>query len=191
MSLLAADSSSYQPMFTGREDADDMTEKKSNRRGRQEYKRRTKFMLEGVRQELYDLQRENKALRLMVKEHIKPLNLAERILVESEAPPVDMFLMSSVLMDDEQQYAMSKVSEEETRNRHRREQKKIVEENRKEELVNRQKEHGIPKVLSVPHFVDVKAEVRGKIKAERRFSASFHSDTVDSLAVALSGDFAF
>jgi len=92
---------------------DDATQKKSNvrmNRGIEDHTNkfrsniRSKFLLEAVRQELLDLQRENEMLRIIVREHIRPLDLAEEILAQAEAPPVDIYLKSSILMDDEDQF---------------------------------------------------------------------------------------
>ncbi len=62
---------------------------------------RSKFILEGTRQELYHLQRENEVLRRIIQERIQPIELAESILLECESPPVDIFLRSSMLTEYE------------------------------------------------------------------------------------------
>jgi len=63
---------------------------------------RSKFMLEGVRQELYNLQLENVELRRVVMDNVDPPEVAERILRNCEAPPIDIFLPSIVLEDEEE-----------------------------------------------------------------------------------------
>jgi hypothetical protein len=63
---------------------------------------RSKFILEGIRQELYHLQRENEKLRKIVKTRIHPSDVAEQILLECEYPPVDIFLRSSILTEEEE-----------------------------------------------------------------------------------------
>lgn len=62
---------------------------------------RFKFMLEGIRQELYQLQRENADLRNIVVDNVEP-EAAEHILRDCEAPPVDIFLPTSLMEDDEE-----------------------------------------------------------------------------------------
>jgi len=47
-----------------------------------------------------DLQRENQYLKILIWERIKPLQLAEMVLKDAEAPPIDIYLQSSVLMDE-------------------------------------------------------------------------------------------
>jgi hypothetical protein len=58
-------------------------------------------MLEGVRQELHDLQRQNAYLREVVMNNITPREIAVEILNTVESPPVDIFLRSSILLDNE------------------------------------------------------------------------------------------
>ena len=98
--------------FTGAEqededlrDHDECTYKKSNKRSNTHNsgagsKRRNKFLFDGVRQELLDLQRENEQLKILIWERIKPLQLAEMVLKDAEAPSIDIYLQSSVLMDE-------------------------------------------------------------------------------------------
>lgn len=62
---------------------------------------RFKFMLEGTRRELMNLQRRNEQLRAIVREYIRPLDVAEEILRNAQAPIHDIFLPSSILLDDE------------------------------------------------------------------------------------------
>ena len=99
------------------DDSSAKTFKKSNRRicrkGISSDKSRSgmryKFMLEGVRQEFYDLQKENAYLRKVVMDNIMPRGIAEKILNTTESPPADIFLRSSILLDKEDEC----ISEEE------------------------------------------------------------------------------
>lgn len=87
--------------------ADEQTLKKCNKghivdsNGR---KRRNKFLFEGVRLELMELQKENEYLKSLVREKISPMSLAETILKEAEAPVVDIFLQNSVLLDEADEF---------------------------------------------------------------------------------------
>mmetsp|Transcript_10444 Transcript_10444/g.13212 ORF Transcript_10444/g.13212 Transcript_10444/m.13212 type:complete len:201 (+) Transcript_10444:79-681(+) len=101
---------SIQVRFASHVDTDAKSEKTDKRNNlandeRKSRKNRTgirsKFILEGIRQELYHLQRENEVLRRIVQERVQPIELAESILLECESPPVDIFLRSSILMEDE------------------------------------------------------------------------------------------
>lgn len=87
--------------------ADEQTLKRKNKghivdsNGR---KRRNKFLFEGVRLELMELQKENEYLKSLVREKISPMSLAETILKEAEAPVVDIFLQNSVLLDEADEF---------------------------------------------------------------------------------------
>ncbi|GFH61471.1 predicted protein [Chaetoceros tenuissimus] len=87
--------------------ADEKTLKKCNK-GRlvdkHERKRRNKFLFEGIRLELMELQKENEYLKSLVREKISPMSLAETILKEAEAPVVDIFLQNSVLLDEADEF---------------------------------------------------------------------------------------
>lgn len=87
--------------------ADEKTLKKCNK-GRlvdkNERKRRNKFLFEGIRLELMELQKENEYLKSLVREKISPMSLAETILKEAEAPVVDIFLQNSVLLDEADEF---------------------------------------------------------------------------------------
>ena len=63
---------------------------------------RSKFVLEGARQELYHLQQENEQLRTIIMQRIEPPELAEKILLECQSPPVDIFLSSNMLMEEDE-----------------------------------------------------------------------------------------
>ena len=172
--------------------ADDETWKKSNRRMAQGgSKRRTKFLLEGVRQELYDLQRENERLRLLVRQYIAPLDLAEEILAKAEAPPVDIYLRSSVLMDEEEKFNPQSVplGERKFRVQHDFDSAKdaaIEKKKAPEEATS----PGIPRVLNVP-IIGGDRKKECKSANFQQHPLMFHSDAVENLAVALSGEFAF
>lgn len=87
--------------------ADEKTLKKCNKGhlvDKNERKRRNKFMFEGVRLELMELQKENEYLKSLVREKISPMSLAETILKEAEAPVVDIFLQNSVLLDEADEF---------------------------------------------------------------------------------------
>ena len=158
--------------------ADDATEKKSNtRKNRPKSKRRNKFLLEGVRQELLNLQRENEYLRILIRERIRPIDLAEKILAEAEAPPVDIYLKSSVLMDEEKEYIENHAG---------------VRENMKKgdaDLLGK-KQDSIPRVLSLKNVRKV-TRTSVDCQIEEAKDPSYHSGEIESLAAALSGDFAF
>jgi len=132
-------------------------------------------MLEGIRMELLDLQRENELLRMIVRDRIKPMEVAERILSEAEAPAVDIYLHSSVLMDEAEKCRgeLKEGSED-------------FEEENEERQKSGEQEPPIPKVLTLPAK---KVEcTKGRRKEE---SVEHHFCEVESLAAALSGDFAF
>lgn len=82
------------------------TDKRNNLKSSKNRKKssgvRSKFFLEGIRQELYHLQKENELLREIVMNRIYPKSLAEEILCECESPPIDIFLRSSILMEDDE-----------------------------------------------------------------------------------------
>lgn len=87
--------------------ADEKTLKKSNKGyivDSNERKRRNKFLFEGVRLEMMELQKENEYLKSLVREKITPMSLAETILKEAEAPVVDIFLQNSVLLDETDEF---------------------------------------------------------------------------------------
>lgn len=65
---------------------------------------RSKFMLEGIKLELMRLKRQNEQLRKIVREHIKPIDVAIDILKRSEVPIKDIFLQSSILLDDQREF---------------------------------------------------------------------------------------
>ena len=168
--------------FTGEIGDDEETQKKSNtcrRSGRKEVPKRksrmrSKFMLEAVRQELLDLQKENEVLRAIVKQFIRPVDIAERILLDAEAPPVDIFLQSCILKDEIEEYEDKVI-----------EKKADVENDRSK---NEAKESSIPTVLTLPRLSKNSSEP----EPERRESRNdFQCGEVESLAAALAGDFAF
>jgi len=176
--------------FSCQDDEDDATAKKSNRRlGRKESKGRTKFMMEGVRQELCDLQRENEILRMLVREYIAPMEVAERILAEAEAPPVDIYLRSSVLMDEAERFTpQSAKGERSQENQH----SKVIGNTKgeKDPIAHESISPEIPRVLSVPVPATLARKECTNTKSQRSPN-TFHIDAVESLAGALSGDFAF
>ena len=172
-------------------EADDQTAKKSNRRiNRRERKGRTKFMLEGVREELYNLQRENEILRRLVQENIKPLELAESILTAAEAPPVDVYLHSSVLMDEiEESNPQSAGAQILTKDSSIREKDDLEEEKKsnKDDSIPK----GIPRVLSFHRNPSRSKKSKPEISRKKPALNTFHNESVENLALALSGDFAF
>lgn len=112
-----------QVRFTSNIDCDGSakTDKRNNLRGRRKSRNnaesgiRSKFVLEGVRQELYHLQQENEQLRRIIMQRIDPPDLAEQILLDCQSPPVDIFLGSSMLMEeDETKYGEDETKHEET-----------------------------------------------------------------------------
>ncbi len=197
--------------FTSCEDEcenDDATQKKSNvrmNRGIINYTDkfrsniRSKFLLEAVRQELHDLQRENELLRIIVRERIRPLDLAEEILAQAEAPPVDIYLKSSILMDDEGQFEEEEsnqppknslnMDKDFSARRHtlvRRnsatKEKLSVRKNSLERMNSapsligekEAKENDVPKVLTVPKMRKASSERR--LSCIRKMKAKCHRD---------------
>lgn len=98
-----------QVRFTSLTDCDGSTktDKRNNLKSKSKSKKnagvRSKFFLEGIRQELYALQQENEQLRRVIMQCITPPELAEKILLECESPPVDIFLRSSMMMEEEEE----------------------------------------------------------------------------------------
>lgn len=91
--------------------------KRNSRKSRNTGGVRSKFLLEGIRQELFHLQRENDTLRNIVIARIEPASLAEDILRTCESPPVDVFLRSTMLMEEEEtktgvEYSMGDTKED-------------------------------------------------------------------------------
>lgn len=209
--------------FTGgNEDNDDAsslrTEKKSNRRrtrtdgaspvDKRKSNIRYKFMLEAVRQELLDLQKENEQLRIIVREKISPLALAEQILLDAEAPAVDIHLPSSVMMDDVNEF----VEEEDSSVRALNDgvkhismrpavefEKPLPQSPRRLKMKygkvigeNDRSTSQIPRVLSVPRFKrEATFSSCRKEEEEKIDHTDYHFGGVESLAAALSGDIAF
>ena len=79
---------------------------------------RSKFLLEGIRQEVYNLQMENTELRKIVMENVDPPHVAEQILLECESLPVDIFLPASTMNDDELVEEQSIEDDGEDRDKH-------------------------------------------------------------------------
>ena len=77
------------------------TKKGRKRQNEEDSGLRSKFLFEGVLQEVYNLQMENAELRRMVVENVNPPHVAEQILLECESLPVDIFLPTSAMNDDE------------------------------------------------------------------------------------------
>lgn len=147
-------------------------------------KKRQKFMLEGVYKELLDLQRENECLKVLVRERIKPLEVAEMVLKEAESEHVDIYLRSSVLMDEADEFRERLRETPPTNKKSRspvaRRYGKMLEEG-DEEISASGRENSIPKVISMLNLDDCKP---------RKKQVVFHEE-VDNLADALAGNFAF
>lgn len=211
--------------FTGQnEDNDDVaslrTEKKSNRRRTRANSTapvdgkkssiRYKFMLEAVRQELLDLQKENELLRIIVRERISPLELAEQILKDAEAPAVDIHLPSSVMMDEENEFvekeepsvpvinggvrrlSMGLAPAVELEKPLPRSPRRLKMKYGKASGGMDQSPPEVPRVLSVPRFKREPSGFGSCSKEEEKIDhTDYHFGGVESLAAALSGDIAF
>jgi hypothetical protein len=175
---------------------DEATQKKSNRpRNIHGSKRRNKFMFDGLRQELRDLQRENETLKMIVREKIQPIEVAQMVLKVAEAEPVDIFLTSSILMDEADEFREK--SEDTTTppppmkksrspgRRRRTNNNTSPEEEEKKDGKKFDRQRGNP----IPRFISMRSIDDDDYKPKKKLSV-FHEE-VDNLADALSGNFAF
>ena len=194
------------------------TEKKSNRRrirtdgtspvDKRKSRIRYKFMLEAVRQELLDLQKENEQLRIIVREKISPRGLAEQILLDAEAPAVDVYLPSSVMMDDVNEFVEEEDSNVRALNDGVKDismkpavafEKPLPQSPRRLKTKygkviggNDRSTSQIPRVLSVPRFKREATFASCRKEEEEKIDhTDYHFGGVESLAAALSGDIAF
>ena len=134
---------------------------------------RYKFMLEGIRQELYQLQQQNAFLRKIVINSIMPRELAEEILVCAESPKVDIFLGSSILSDRVDEC----ISEDENSTGEAAERTSLQVKDVYNDVRQIEKEKIQRKTIPEPaKFID------------RRI---MHNDNVVRLADAMSGNYAF
>lgn len=148
---------------------------------------RFKFMLEGTRRELMNLKRRNEQLRAIVREYVRPLDVAEEILRNAEAPMNDIFLPSSVLLDDEMELTSLEGL-----------------------IVNQQTDNTSvqPDMFEIPEQIDIKTtttitttttntrQVDSLQKSKRMNeikvdSSVYESGQLESLAAALNGEIAF
>lgn len=158
---------------------------------------RFKFMLEGTRRELMNLKRRNEQLRAIVREYVRPLDVAEEILRNAEAPMNDIFLPSSVLLDDEME--LRNICSSTT-----------TSTSLEGLIVNQQTDNTSvqPDMFEIPEQIDIKTtttitttttntrQVDSLQKSKRMNeikvdSSVYESGQLESLAAALNGEIAF